>query len=172
MSTKIAGREIQVDLWRTPRRVRRRAGFSTCLPGLEPAPVAGGLVASQRSQLVVVTGCLALDASASGQWGHGGDAHALTRLSSGTTTKEKFAMTDDGSPTRIELAHRSSSGLDVTLVWIRDQGVDETLVCVSDTQDGAYFEIPTEPYLALEVFEHPFAYRNFSNLDVGMDRAA
>lgn len=81
-------------------------------------------------------------------------------------------MTVDGPPNRIELAHRSSDGLDVTLVWLQDQGIDETFVCVRDTRDRVYFEIPAEPYLALEVFEHPFAYRDFSSLDVGMDRAA
>jgi hypothetical protein len=76
--------------------------------------------------------------------------------------------------TRIELDHRSSGGIDVTLVWIpgdRDNA-EETLVCVSDTREGTYFEIPTEAYLALDVFNHPFAYRDFSSLDYHDPRLA
>jgi hypothetical protein len=72
-----------------------------------------------------------------------------------------------------ELAHRSDAGVDVTLVWIRNGGgADETRVCVSDLREGAYFEIPTEPYLALDVFYHPFAYRDFSTLDYEDSRLA
>lgn len=67
--------------------------------------------------------------------------------------------------TRRELAHRSADGVEVTLVWVRRGGADETLVCVSDHRDGAYFEIPAEPHLALDVYYHPFAYRDFSTVD-------
>jgi len=31
---------------------------------------------------------------------------------------------------------------------------------VCDTREGSYFEIPAEPHLALEVFHHPYAYRD------------
>ena len=74
--------------------------------------------------------------------------------------------------TRIELDQRSSGGIHVTLVWIpgEDDEPEETLVCVSDTREGSYFEIPTEAYLALDVFNHPFAYRDFSSLDYRDDR--
>jgi hypothetical protein len=62
-----------------------------------------------------------------------------------------------------ELAHRSSDGLAVTLVWV--QGDDnDAVVFVRDRREGAYFEIPVEPHLALDVYYHPFAYRNFSTL--------
>jgi hypothetical protein len=67
--------------------------------------------------------------------------------------------------TRTELAHRSGAGLDVTLVWDTGGRADETLVCVSDEREGAYFEIPAEPYRALDVYHHPFAYRDFSSVD-------
>jgi hypothetical protein len=67
--------------------------------------------------------------------------------------------------TRKELAHRSSAGVDVTLVWVRGDGADETLVCVTDHKEGVYFEIQAEPYLALDVYYHPFAYRDFSTID-------
>lgn len=74
--------------------------------------------------------------------------------------------------TRTELAHRSSAGLDVTLIWVQGGGEDETVVCVCDTRNGAYFEIPTEPYLALDVYYHPFAYRDFSMRDYEDPRLA
>jgi hypothetical protein len=64
-----------------------------------------------------------------------------------------------------ELAHRSSGGVDVTLLWARQRGVDRILVRVCDGREGAYFEIPAEPYLALDVYRHPFAYRDFSTVD-------
>ena len=64
--------------------------------------------------------------------------------------------------TEAELAHRSSDGLDVTLVWVREDGEDKAVVCVCDRREGAYFEIPAEPHLAVDVYYHPFAYRDFS----------
>ena len=66
--------------------------------------------------------------------------------------------------TPTELAHRSSSGIDVTLIW-RHADDDKALVCVCDSREGAYFEIPAEWYLALDVYYHPFAYRDFSTFD-------
>jgi len=68
--------------------------------------------------------------------------------------------------TRTELAQRSNGGIDVTLIWVRTTGAaDTTLVSVCDTCNGAYFEIPAEPYLALDVYYHPFFYRDFSTVD-------
>ena len=63
------------------------------------------------------------------------------------------------------IAHRSSGNADVTLVWERCDGADKTVVCVADRQRGAYFEIPAEPYLALDVYYHPYFYRDFSTVD-------
>jgi hypothetical protein len=71
-----------------------------------------------------------------------------------------------------ELAHRCGDGVDVTLVWVRNGGVDQTLVCVSDHRGCAYFEIPAEPHLALDVYYHPFAYRDFSTVDYEDSRLA
>jgi len=75
---------------------------------------------------------------------------------------------------RKELAHRSGAGLDVTLLWCPANGPnDETIVvCVCDGRDGAYFEITAEPYLARDVYYHPFAYRDFSTVDYGDRRLA
>ncbi|HEX6703103.1 MAG TPA: hypothetical protein VF101_20430 [Gaiellaceae bacterium] len=66
---------------------------------------------------------------------------------------------------RKELAHRSADGVDVTLVWFRRDDAEETLVFVSDQRQGAYFEIAAEPHLALDVYYHPFAYRDLSTVD-------
>lgn len=74
-------------------------------------------------------------------------------------------MTTQSNEARTELAHRSSAGIDVTLLWVHGDESDAVVVCVSDNREGAYFEIPTEPYLALDVYYHPFAYRDFSTID-------
>jgi hypothetical protein len=71
------------------------------------------------------------------------------------TTRAHNALT--GIDTRLrELAHRSNSGVDVTLSW--HAGNDELLVCVYDERRGAYFEISPERDLALDVYYHPYAY--------------
>jgi hypothetical protein len=67
--------------------------------------------------------------------------------------------------TRTELAHRSGDGMDVTLVWVQGGEEDKAVVCVRDDRTADYFEIPAERYLALDVFYHPFAYRDFSTVD-------
>lgn len=67
--------------------------------------------------------------------------------------------------TRTELAHRSSDGVDVTLVWATEGGENQVVVSVCDRRGDAYFEIHAEPYLALDVYYHPFAYRDFSTVD-------
>ena len=74
-------------------------------------------------------------------------------------------MTEHTTRTRTELAHREGDGVDVTLLWVRADREDQALVCVYDRREGAYFEIPTERYLALDVYYHPFAYRDFSTVD-------
>jgi hypothetical protein len=81
-------------------------------------------------------------------------------------------MTHGSTTIRTELAHRSDNGIDVTLVWVRGSGCDATIVCVCDRRDGAYFEIPTEPRLALDVYHHPFVYRDFSTVDYQDSRLA
>jgi hypothetical protein len=71
-------------------------------------------------------------------------------------------MTMQFAETRIEIAHRCSSGLDVTLVWARGEQRDGAVVCVRDERAATYFEIPAETYLALDVYYHPLAYADFS----------
>ena len=60
-------------------------------------------------------------------------------------------------PLRKELAHRETSGLDVTLFW--EAETERLTVWVCDHREGAYLEIPADADLALDVFYHPFAYR-------------
>jgi hypothetical protein len=65
------------------------------------------------------------------------------------------------------LACRSIDGLDVTLVWVQGDGrdaKDNIVVLVYDGRESAYFELPAEPHLALDVFHHPFAYRDLSTV--------
>jgi hypothetical protein len=81
-------------------------------------------------------------------------------------------MTRLSTHTRTELARRSSQGMEVTLVWAQGDGEDEALVCVCDRWEGAYFEIPAQPHLALDVYYHPFAYRDFSTVDYHDSRLA
>jgi hypothetical protein len=81
-------------------------------------------------------------------------------------------MTAQSTTTRTELANRSSNGIEVTLLWSQSDGIDELVVCVSDIRAGAYFEIPAEPGRALDVYYHPFAYRDLSTLDCEDTRLA
>ena len=81
-------------------------------------------------------------------------------------------MTSHATTKRTELAHRSSDGVDVTLFWARADGEDRVVVSVHDLRDDTYFEIPTEPYLALDVHYHPFAYRDLGTVEHDGDRLA
>jgi hypothetical protein len=74
--------------------------------------------------------------------------------------------------TGTELAHRSSEGIDVTLVWVQGDGEDKAVVFVSDRRDGVNFEIPAEPHRALDVYYHPFAYRDWSAVEHDDSRLA
>ena len=56
-----------------------------------------------------------------------------------------------------ELDHRMSDGIDVRLLWRRED--NRTLVAVSDARTGGAFTIEVGPrQRALDVFHHPFAY--------------
>jgi hypothetical protein len=81
-------------------------------------------------------------------------------------------MTDPLATTRTELAQRTSDGLEVTLVWVHGDGEDKAVVCVCDTREGAYFEIWTELRLGLDVYRHPFPYRDLSAVDYRDSRLA
>jgi hypothetical protein len=56
-----------------------------------------------------------------------------------------------------ELAHRRNHDFDVALYW--DQCRDELFVVVEDIGAGDRFSIAAPRLQALDVFNHPFAYR-------------
>jgi hypothetical protein len=81
-------------------------------------------------------------------------------------------MNTQSTSTRRELASRTGDGLDVTLVWMRRDGNDEVVVTVTDHREDEYFEILAEPAHALEVYHHPFAFRDVGSIDSDDGRLA
>ena len=81
-------------------------------------------------------------------------------------------MTKASTTKRTQLAQRTSADVDVTLVWVHGDGEDAAVVSVYDRREGAYFEIPIERHLALDVYYHPFAYRVLSTVDYEDSRLA
>jgi hypothetical protein len=55
-----------------------------------------------------------------------------------------------------ELAHRSATGLDVTLLWFEATG--RVAVRVLDSRTGDRFEVRVKSADALNAFHHPFSY--------------
>jgi hypothetical protein len=55
-----------------------------------------------------------------------------------------------------ELAHRSSNGIDVALLW--SPTTNRLLVSVADESTGDRFTVDAPREKALDVFNHPFAY--------------
>ena len=77
----------------------------------------------------------------------------------------KSARGPDGSAGALasehrELARRSSAGIDVTLYWHPTR--DELIVRVWDEREGAYFEIHPQRHVALDVYNHPYAYADLA----------
>ena len=71
--------------------------------------------------------------------------------------------TSDGTDSQHrELAHRSNGGVEVTLYW--HPLADELRVSVCDERRGAYFEIRPERDSALDVYYHPYAYLDWSDV--------
>lgn len=63
--------------------------------------------------------------------------------------------------TRRELAHRSSNGIEVVLLW---HPADDALAVVVNDDNADSFELVVDPAEALDVFHHPFAYAAFRGL--------
>ena len=57
---------------------------------------------------------------------------------------------------RRELAYRNQNGLEVTLLW--DPRSNEVCVEVIDQLDDSGFRLPIAGHLALDAFNHPYAY--------------
>jgi hypothetical protein len=58
--------------------------------------------------------------------------------------------------TRCELARRASNGIEVTLFWIKP--TNRVSVEVLDSRFDEVFEFEVDGSVALEAFNHPFAY--------------
>jgi hypothetical protein len=75
-------------------------------------------------------------------------------------TSEPKGVTMSGVASRSavrELDHRSTDGLEVTLLW--DAATDVASVAVVDTKIGETFEVVVgERDNALDVFNHPYAF--------------
>jgi hypothetical protein len=56
-----------------------------------------------------------------------------------------------------ELAHRVGDGFEVTLLWTEDDG--SLSVVVNDWRTDERFEVEARADNAMDVFNHPFAYR-------------
>jgi hypothetical protein len=56
-----------------------------------------------------------------------------------------------------ELAHRVGDGFEATLLWAEDDG--SLTVVVYDWRTEERFEVEARPDNAMDVFNHPFAYR-------------
>jgi hypothetical protein len=65
-----------------------------------------------------------------------------------TSIKGDFHMT--------ELAHRSSDGIDIALLW--SPTTNRLFVSVADGRTGDRFTVDAPTDRALDVFNHPFAY--------------
>jgi hypothetical protein len=64
---------------------------------------------------------------------------------------------------RRELAHRSSSGIEVTLFW--GPARNEVVVEVVDHGTGHFFEIAVPSERALDAFHHPYVYASHQGVD-------
>lgn len=60
------------------------------------------------------------------------------------------------SPPLRELARRTSSGIDVTLLWNERTGA--LTISVRNRGTGAHFQFAAQPDEALHAFYHPYAY--------------
>ena len=66
-------------------------------------------------------------------------------------------------PARRELAHRSSNGTDIFLLWCP---ADDSLAVVVIDAAADSFELLVDPAEALDAFEHPYAHAAFRGLDI------
>ena len=62
-----------------------------------------------------------------------------------------------------ELAYRANDGIEVALLWQRED--NRLVVAVCDAATGDSFEIDVASHEALDAFEHPYAYAAFSGIE-------
>jgi hypothetical protein len=81
----------------------------------------------------------------------------LRSMFSSTHSREEQAMYLVPADTR-ELDSRSTDGIDVTLLWSKES--NRIWISVVDEKNGDWFEQDVHPALALDAFQHPYAYAN------------
>jgi hypothetical protein len=69
-------------------------------------------------------------------------------MTAGTQVKRRAAVR--------ELAHRTGTGIEVSLLWRRSDGSVRLQLVEVDT--GVVFELGIAPEAALDAFHHPYAY--------------
>ena len=65
-------------------------------------------------------------------------------------------MTTSPASEQRELAHRTTNGIDVTLLWT--ESTNTVAVAVLDTHSGEELEFEVDGSRALDAFNHPYAY--------------
>ena len=65
-------------------------------------------------------------------------------------------MTTSAATQRRELAHRSTNGIDVTLLWTKASNV--VTVAIVDSHSAEELEFEVAGRFALDAFNHPYAY--------------
>jgi hypothetical protein len=65
-------------------------------------------------------------------------------------------MTATAFTQRRELAHRTSDGIEVTLFWSKPS--NRVTIAVCDSRSGEALEFDVDGSVALDAFNHPYAY--------------
>ena len=71
------------------------------------------------------------------------------------------------TPLRTELARRSSASADVDALLAETRRHRLALRVRLRPRTETYFEIPAEPYLALDIYHQRFVYSDFSTVEGG-----
>jgi hypothetical protein len=78
-------------------------------------------------------------------------------------------MTATTPTKRRELAHRSSDGIEVSLFWTKSS--DRIAIAIIDTRSDESLDFEVDGRLALDAFNHPYAYAAARDLhDNGVSR--
>lgn len=65
-------------------------------------------------------------------------------------------MTATTPTQRRELAHRTSDGIEVSLFWTKSS--DQITIAIIDTRSDESLDFEVDGKLALDAFNHPYAY--------------
>jgi hypothetical protein len=82
-----------------------------------------------------------------------------TEQSRPATRKEPTMNPTSLRPGLEELAYRTTDGIDVTLLWSRED--NSLTVVVNDSHSGEQLLVPVGGDSPLDVFHHPYAYAAF-----------